>query len=160
MTVSSKDIGTGGFPVVAVGCAVVDQDKILLVKHVPQKTGFWSGKWICPGGRLQFGETLKQATKREVLEETELEIEIKEDPIIFDRIVKDDRGETSLHVVYVDFLATPKGKALVHPGSDVGEVYWFPYGEIPWEELHEDTVLLLERILGLSPNSNTSASRE
>ncbi len=54
--------------VVAVGGVVLDRDRrILLVKHVEAKRGgFWFGKWICPGGKLEAGETLVEWVRREV----------------------------------------------------------------------------------------------
>ena len=55
--------------VVAVGAVILDDDeKILLVKHVPERGGYWKGKWICPGGRLKPGESIPVGIKREVRE--------------------------------------------------------------------------------------------
>ena len=38
----------------------------MLVKHVKEHGGFWQGKWICPGGELEYGETIAEGIKREV----------------------------------------------------------------------------------------------
>ena len=43
---------------IAVGAVIVEDDKVVLGKHVPERKGFWSGKWICPGGRLELGEAI------------------------------------------------------------------------------------------------------
>src|SRR6267378_5615466 len=98
--------GTDGGIMVAVGAVVLDEtNRVLLVKHVEAKRGgFWFGKWICPGGKLQHGESLEEGTKREVKEETGLEIELTGKPVVFDRIVK-RAGKTELHVVYIDHTA-------------------------------------------------------
>jgi len=98
---------------VAVGAVVLDEtNRVLLVKHVEAKRGgFWFGKWICPGGKLQRGESLEEGTKREVKEETSLEIELTGKPVVFDRIVK-RAGKAELHVVYIDhtlMLQLPDG---------------------------------------------------
>ncbi len=122
---------------------------MLLVKHHPSKKGFWANQWICPGGRLELGETLEEAAQREVLEETGVEIEIRGPPIAFDRILKESSGKIALHVVYIDFVATLKGDSTLQPGSDVGEAWWFPLDGIPWQDLHEDTKILLEKTLEL-----------
>ncbi|MFQ5978378.1 MAG: NUDIX hydrolase [Candidatus Heimdallarchaeota archaeon] len=148
MTVSSKDVGAAGHPGIAVGAVIVDKSQVLLVKHHTSKKGFYSGMWICPGGRLELGETLEEAARREVLEETGLKIEVESGPIVFERIVKDSSGETTLHVVYIDFLATTKGDSTPNAGSDVGEARWFPIEDIPWKELHADTAILLKKALG------------
>jgi 8-oxo-dGTP diphosphatase len=53
----------------------IEGESILLIKHhaLGPKGIFWSP----PGGGLQFGESAEQALKREFLEETGLDIEIK-----------------------------------------------------------------------------------
>jgi ADP-ribose pyrophosphatase YjhB (NUDIX family) len=60
-------------PQLAVSAAIFRDDKILLVRRArfPAK-----GFYTLPGGRVEFGETLHAALRREVLEETALEIEI------------------------------------------------------------------------------------
>lgn len=130
---------------VAVG-AVIEDDKgrILLVKHKPERGGFWRGKWICPGGALELGETIGEGIKREVKEETGLEIEFVKPLPPYDRIVKSADG-VSLHVVYIDCLAKLVGGEL-EVGSDAGEALWVEKQNISqiWEELHEDTRRLMK----------------
>ncbi|MCC7570201.1 NUDIX domain-containing protein [Candidatus Micrarchaeota archaeon] len=59
----------------AVKALIVDKDKILLIKrkisdaHCP-------GEWELPGGRLEPGEDPIEGLKREIKEETGLEIEV------------------------------------------------------------------------------------
>jgi len=137
---------------VAVGAVVLDEtNRVLLVKHVEAKRGgFWFGKWICPGGKLQRGESLEEGTKREVKEETGLEIELTGKPVLFDRIVK-KAGKTELHVVYIDHTAhVIRGQ--LKAGSDVAIARWFSKETLraQWNELHEDTqrLLLESKIVG------------
>ena len=133
------------YVLVAVGAVILDDnDKILLVKHKKERGGYWQGKWICPGGALELGEEIKEGIKREVREETNLEIELVRPLIPFDRIVKTNE-ETSLHVVYIDYVAKLLGGEL-NVASDVGEALWVEKTNIPqiWPELHEDTQRLLK----------------
>ena len=60
-------------PQLAVSAAIFRDDKLLLVRRarVPAK-----GVYTLPGGRVEFGETLHQALRREVEEETGLVIDI------------------------------------------------------------------------------------
>lgn len=60
-------------PQLAVSAAIFRDDKVLLVRRArsPAK-GFYS----LPGGRVEFGESLHSALKREVDEETGLDIDI------------------------------------------------------------------------------------
>ncbi|MFQ5987239.1 MAG: NUDIX domain-containing protein [Dehalococcoidia bacterium] len=129
----------------AVGAVIEDDGgRILLVRHVPERKGFWQGKWICPGGRLNLGEEIEQGIKREVREETNLEIRLTTPLVPFERIVKLE-GKTTLHVIYIDYLAKLVGGEF-RPGGDVGEGIWVGKEDLPgiWEELHDDTKRLLE----------------
>lgn len=130
---------------VAVGAVIEDDEgRILLVKHAREKGGFWQGKWICPGGKLELGEGIEEGIKREVMEETNLEISRITPLIPWDRVVKEE-GKTTLHVIYIDFLARVVGGEF-RPGSDVAEGMWVSKKDIPriWDELHDDTKRLME----------------
>ncbi len=130
---------------IGVGALIEDDaGRILLVKHVPQKGGYWQGKWICPGGALELGETIEEGIRREVMEETQLEIDLVKPLTPLDRVVK-SKGKVSLHVVYIDYLAKLK-RGEVKGGEDVGEAMWVEKKNIPgiWEDLHEDTRRLLK----------------
>ena len=130
---------------VVVGAVIEDYEgRILLVKHKQERGGYWQGKWICPGGELEVGEEIKEGIKREVKEETNLEVELVTPLVPFDRIVKID-GKTSLHVIYIDYVARLVGGEL-KVGSDAGEALWVDKKSISkmWQELHEDTQSLLK----------------
>ncbi len=129
----------------AVGAVIEDgKGRILLVRHKPERGGFWQGKWICPGGELEVGEEIGAGIKREVKEETNLEIDLVKPLAPFDRIVKSTEG-VNLHVVYIDYIADLVGGEL-EVASDVGEALWVEKDKLGslWEELHEDTKKLLE----------------
>ncbi|NGX37444.1 MAG: 8-oxo-dGTP diphosphatase [Chlamydiae bacterium] len=49
-------------------CYIVDQEKFLLLFHLKHK------KWVAPGGHVEANETPSEAARREVREETGLEI--------------------------------------------------------------------------------------
>ncbi len=132
---------------VAVAGIVVDREgRVLLVKHSEAKRGgFWYGKWICPGGRLEVGESLADGVAREIREETNLDVSAPGDPFVLDRIVRQGSA-TRLHVVCVNYVVKSK-TGRVNVGSDAGEARWFSRREIRNRrgELHEDTLRQLER---------------
>jgi 8-oxo-dGTP diphosphatase len=149
VTTGGSDTQVLGFPpkaiIIAVGAVVLDAaDHILLVKHVPERKSFWQGKWICPGGRLQVGESIEAGILREVWEETRLHILLRRALVPFERIIHGDDG-VRLHVIYIDYLAETIGGAL-QPADDVGEAIWMPRPQLSTlgEALHEDTRRLLE----------------
>ncbi len=130
---------------VAVGAVIEDgEGRILLVRHKPERGGFWQGKWICPGGELELGEAIGKGIMREVKEETGLEIELVRALPAFERIVKSAEG-VSLHVIYIDYIAKLVGGEL-KPGSDVGEALWVERDELSrfGDEVHEDAQKLLK----------------
>ena len=89
-------------PLVGVGAVIVKDGAVLLVRrgHDPGR-----GEWAMPGGRLRLGETLAQAARREVREETSVEIETGEVLSVTDLIQRDDAGRVRYHYVLVDLLA-------------------------------------------------------
>jgi 8-oxo-dGTP diphosphatase len=130
--------------ILAVGAVIEDDSgRILLVKHKPERGGYWRGKWICPGGKLELGETLEEGARREVKEETGLDIDIMKLLLPFERIVHDGR-KTMLHIIYIDFIAKAVGGEFA-PASDVGEGRWVLKQELRgiWGDLHADTQRLM-----------------
>lgn len=113
-------------PVVGVGAVVVRDGKALIIKraHEPRK-----GEWSLPGGLLELGESLQDAARREIKEETNLDIEVG--PVIetFDRVHRDGEGKIRYHFVIVDFVCWPKG-GVAMPGSDADGVAWVTADEI------------------------------
>jgi ADP-ribose pyrophosphatase YjhB (NUDIX family) len=59
-------------------CAtILQKDTVLLVRHASgDKLDY--GHWILPAGKVQAGETLEQALKREIKEETGLDMVVTE----------------------------------------------------------------------------------
>lgn len=113
-------------PVVGVGAVVVRDGKALIIKraHEPRK-----GEWSLPGGLLELGESLQDAVRREIKEETSLDIDVG--PIIetFDRVHRDELGQIRYHFVIVDFVCwSREGEAV--PGSDAEAVAWVAAGEV------------------------------
>jgi ADP-ribose pyrophosphatase YjhB (NUDIX family) len=58
-------------PRIGAAVLVVHEDKVLLGKR--NKTNAY-GKWVIPGGGVDFGESLEQAAIRELKEETNIDI--------------------------------------------------------------------------------------
>jgi len=127
-------------PVVAVGAIILSDDRILLVKR---KNPPGQGLWTIPGGAVELGETIKDALKREVREETGLEIEIIKPIEIVDEIVRDESGKIRFHYVIIDFLVKPVGGELC-ASSDVLDAEWVKFSEIENYKISKT----LKRILG------------
>ncbi len=140
--------------IVAVGAVVFNgEGEVLLVKHIPERGGFWQGRWICPGGKLDLGEAIADGIRREVHEETGLEIGLLEPLPAFERIHRVD-GELAFHVIYIDYTARVEGTPTPDCGGDVGEAHWFDVESVAeaWEEVHPDTRTLLKLAGVVPPN--------
>jgi ADP-ribose pyrophosphatase YjhB (NUDIX family) len=107
-------------PIAAVGAVVLDGGSVLLVRRgqEPQK-----GEWSIPGGAVELGETLEQAVRREVLEETGLLVEPVRVVEVLDRIVRDADGRVAFHYVLIDYVCRVTGGTLCC-ASDADEARW------------------------------------
>lgn len=72
-------------PTTRVSVIVVQDDKILLVKHRKGNRQYW----VLPGGRLEYGETFFECAVREIKEETGLEVEVERFVFLSEAIAPD-----------------------------------------------------------------------
>jgi 8-oxo-dGTP diphosphatase len=113
-------------PIVGVGAVIFHENQVLLIQRGQEPL---KGEWSLPGGALELGETLQQGIRREVLEETGLEIEPQQIIEIFDRIVRDESGAVRFHYVLVDFLCRVTGGRLCC-ATDAADARWLRREEL------------------------------
>ena len=71
-------------PIAGVGAVVLDaEQRVLLVRRGQEPL---LGEWSLPGGALELGERLEEGVRREVSEETGLDVEPEEIVAVFDHI--------------------------------------------------------------------------
>ncbi len=90
-------------PKVVVGAIICnDKDEIFLARSTK-----WKDRWIVPGGHLEFGETLKQAIRREIKEETCLEVSGIKLIGVKESIFSKEYNKRE-HMIFIDFSCRAK----------------------------------------------------
>jgi len=128
-------------PFLGVGALIFEGAKILLVERGKEPL---KGYWSLPGGILETGEKLEAAIRREVLEETGLEVEPLSIFEIFERIMPDAGGRPEYHYVLIDYLCRPTGGRL-QAASDVSRAEWVAEQNLGQYRLTEGTLAVIER---------------
>jgi 8-oxo-dGTP pyrophosphatase MutT (NUDIX family) len=136
--------------------AIILNDQILLIKYRQYKDGF--EYWVLPGGGREEGETAEECVKREMKEETNLDV-------VVERLLLDIPGQPDN---YYPFYKTYLCKTLTdnaQPGSEpeletgvgyeISEVGWFDLlSEEKWpndrifKRLVYPQLKMLQKILG------------
>ena len=126
-------------PLIGVGALIQRGDEFVVVqrKNEPAK-----GLWSIPGGLLELGERVYDGVKREVKEETGLDVEINRLLDVIDNIVYDDDGKICYHYVLIDYLCSSSHGDL-KAATDVKEAQWVKLKDLK----HLPTTKTLKRLL-------------
>jgi mutator protein MutT len=128
-------------PLVGVGALIFDRGRILMAQRGKEPLKGW---WSLPGGALETGESLDSAVRREVREETGLEIEPRGVFEIFERIMHDAAGTVEYHYVLVDYVCKVTGGTLA-AGDDVCRVEWMKLEDLRGLQITEGTLGVIEK---------------
>lgn len=107
-------------PRLGVGAIAVHDGALLLVRRGKQPA---YGMWSLPGGHLERDELLAEAVKREMREETGVEVEVGALAGVFE-IVGD------AHLVVLDFFVEVRGHPAPSPGGDALDARWVPFDDV------------------------------
>jgi 8-oxo-dGTP diphosphatase len=145
-------------PSVTVDVVVVTrepQPRVLLIrrKHDP-----FAGAWALPGGFIDMDETLEASARRELREETGLEVGNLEQLQTFGDPGRDPRGRT-ISVVYLARIDAPPDHLAA--ADDAAELGWHPLKELPPTAFDHAAILALAswRVLSIPRGSSRSRQR-
>jgi len=128
-------------PILGVGALIFNGDSILLVERAKEPL---KGYWSLPGGAVEVGEKLEDAIRREILEETGLEVVGLSVFELFERIMRDEGGRPEYHYVLIDYVCRVAGGTL-KPATDVSRAAWALEHEVSNYRLTEGTLEVIAR---------------
>lgn len=110
------------FPEPTVGGLVTnDEGKILLAKSHK-----WLGKFTLPGGHIEIGETMEEAVRREVKEETGLDVEVVQF-LLHQEAIHSKEFYKDRHYIFFDFYCKTIGEPVVKLDQDELQDYVWVY---------------------------------
>ena len=135
------------YPEPAVGALILNQEgKIFLMKSHK-----WHGQYVIPGGHIELGETIVEALKREVKEETNLDIYGIEF-LIFQEFIYDRSFWKKDHYIFFDYLCrTDSSDATLNEEAE--EYIWVPAEEALQLPVEHYTLVVIEKYLEIYQGS-------
>ena len=128
-------------PLVGVGGVVIADGRTLLVRRGSAPL---EGQWSIPGGMLELGELIVEGVRRELAEETGIEVRVLELIEVFERVIPGEDGRTRYHFVILDYLCDMVG-GQAQAASDVTDVAWAREEELGKYELTAIATRVIKR---------------
>lgn len=136
-------------PLATVGALVVGPSRRVLII----KTHKWRSQWGVPGGKIEYGETMTRALKREFLEETGLTLtEIYQGPL--QEAVQSPEFYERAHFILLNFIALTEHEE-VRLNEEAEAYTWVSPERALTYDLNTPTRTLVEFYLQRQPLENS-----
>ncbi len=133
---------SNGAPVATVGALIFnDADEVLMIR-----THKWSNLWGIPGGKIKAGESSVAALRREIKEETALDIEAIQFALVQDCIYSKEFYRDA-HFVLLNYTARCAGARQVVLNDEAREFRWIAATQALAMPINEPTRILLNAVV-------------
>jgi ADP-ribose pyrophosphatase YjhB (NUDIX family) len=110
------------------------------------RTHKWSNKWGIPGGKIKWGETSEAALRREIKEETNLNVQAVQFVLVQDCIHSPEFYRDA-HFVLLNYTCRCAGKPEVILNEEGREFRWLPLAAAKELPLNRPTKILINAVL-------------
>jgi ADP-ribose pyrophosphatase YjhB (NUDIX family) len=139
--VHGQEIDTVSHPICTVGALIFNAaDEVLMIR-----TQKWSGLWGIPGGKIKYSEPSLDALRREIKEETALDIDEIEFVLVQDCIHSKEFYREA-HFILLNYTCRVRGSDTVKLNEEAQEFRWLPFNQALKINLNQPTRVLLEAV--------------
>lgn len=125
-------------------CAIIEKNDSLLFGRKREKMGPYPNAWHLLGGGLNDGESLSEAIKREIKEESGIEVEITKS-LGFDEDSESSKNGETTHYIFLAFLAKYISGE-IKADDDIKRLAWIEKNELAKIELTKHSLRLFKNI--------------
>jgi phosphoglycolate phosphatase len=115
------------------GLLVAGSGELLLIR-----TAKWSGRWGLPGGKIDYGETMLDAYRREMREETGIDVE-RADWLCIQDCIESPEFTPPRHFLLINYVSHLPGRPEPRKNYESLQIGWFSPAEAAAMDLNQPT---------------------
>lgn len=141
-------------PIATVGALIGDDQG----RHLMVRTHKWSDLWGIPGGKIELGETAEAALRREIREETGLEVTDIRLVMVHDAISPPEFYRDA-HFLLLNYTCRALDPLVVRLNEEAQEFRWVTADELAALPLNTPTRILWKQLHSESPSDHLAVAR-